>query len=488
MGPKHRVIIDTDPGVDDTLALLLALSANPDDLQLDLISVTYGNVEVESCVRNVVSIFHHVEKEMAWRRSVGRPEGFELLKKMKPLVAVGADSPLAEQKRMADYFHGRDGLGGIYETHPHLSPAETWKHLFKLDKATSDPEELAMAEELQTTDTLFTPSKRPAHEEILRLLKENEPDTFTIVAIGPLTNIAIAAAADPETFLRVKELVVMGGAINFEGNVGALPLPPQPPLHNPKFPCPPFKLIKQPPNVLRTALNLRNQITPVAEFNTYADSVAAARVYALTSLFPWTTMPPTPPLPPQVDQAATDAPPVHLSAYPKKLSRQLKVSLFPLDITNHHWLRAGTFRAVMAEPSLEGSPLAAFMTAFLTSTFRKMESLHHGHEGDNVGLSLHDPLCIWYLLNKDHSAHAVSLSEPRDIRVETSGQWTRGMYVVDHRDRKKMSAPNSDEPVEVVGDAGLWLDERAGNRIRVAVESGGIHVFGEQLIRRILDV
>ncbi|KIW06885.1 hypothetical protein, variant 2 [Verruconis gallopava] len=384
---------------------------------------------------------------MAWRRSVGRPEGFELLKKMKPLVAVGADSPLAEQKRMADYFHGRDGLGGIYETHPHLSPAETWKHLFKLDKATSDPEELAMAEELQTTDTLFTPSKRPAHEEILRLLKENEPDTFTIVAIGPLTNIAIAAAADPETFLRVKELVVMGGAINFEGN-----------------------------------------ITPVAEFNTYADSVAAARVYALTSLFPWTTMPPTPPLPPQVDQAATDAPPVHLSAYPKKLSRQLKVSLFPLDITNHHWLRAGTFRAVMAEPSLEGSPLAAFMTAFLTSTFRKMESLHHGHEGDNVGLSLHDPLCIWYLLNKDHSAHAVSLSEPRDIRVETSGQWTRGMYVVDHRDRKKMSAPNSDEPVEVVGDAGLWLDERAGNRIRVAVESGGIHVFGEQLIRRILDV
>lgn len=64
MAPKHRVIIDTDPvrscpslpcainanysqGVDDTLALLLALAANPKDLQVDLISVTYGNVEVE---------------------------------------------------------------------------------------------------------------------------------------------------------------------------------------------------------------------------------------------------------------------------------------------------------------------------------------------------------------------------------------------------------------------------------------------------------
>lgn len=163
---------------------------------------------------------------------------------------------------MADYFHGRDGLGGIYNTHPHLSPADTWKTLFKLDKTTTDPEEVAMAEELNTThDTLFTPSKLPAHEEILRFLRENEPDTFTIVAVGPLTNLALAAAADPETFLRAKEVVVMGGAINVEGNVGG---PIAPPPHSIKFPCPPFKLIKQYPSPLRTALNLRNQITPVA--------------------------------------------------------------------------------------------------------------------------------------------------------------------------------------------------------------------------------
>lgn len=260
MAPKNRVIIDTDPGVDDVLAILLALSSAPEVLEVELISVTYGNVDVENCLRNVVSLFHQVQKEMEWRKSRGQPEGFEMLKRKKPLVAVGASKPLADQLMMADFFHGIDGLGGIYSTHPHLTPQDTWKDLFAKTVGSTDPDEAALAREISGShQTLFMPSSRPAHEEILRILCENEPDMITLVAIGPLTNLATAAAADAEAFLRAKEVIVMGGAIEEPGNVRF-----PPPLSNPKMPCPPFLLIKQPPSPLRTLLNLRNQITPSA--------------------------------------------------------------------------------------------------------------------------------------------------------------------------------------------------------------------------------
>ncbi|KAK5255096.1 hypothetical protein LTR16_004700, partial [Cryomyces antarcticus] len=104
MAPLNRIIIDTDPGVDDILAMLLAFSAKPEELEVLLISVTFGNVDVQNCLRNVISMFHTIEKEQVWRRKNGHAPGFETLGMFKPIVAVGAEEPLADQLMMADYF------------------------------------------------------------------------------------------------------------------------------------------------------------------------------------------------------------------------------------------------------------------------------------------------------------------------------------------------------------------------------------------------
>lgn len=105
----------------------------------------------------------------------------------------------------------------MFKQHPHLTPGESWEHLFD---PISDPEVLPnVGPSPSESHQSFIPSKLPAADEILRVLKENEENTVTIVAVGPLTNLALAAAKDPETFLRVKEVVVMGGTIDQPGNV-----------------------------------------------------------------------------------------------------------------------------------------------------------------------------------------------------------------------------------------------------------------------------
>jgi inosine-uridine nucleoside N-ribohydrolase len=97
-----------------------------------------------------------------------------------------------------------------------LSPDQTWEKLFD---PSADPSIIDTVKEGDQQHPSFVPSTRPAYQEILRVLKENPEDTITIVAVGPLTNLALAAAEDHETFLRAKEVVVMGGAIELPGNV-----------------------------------------------------------------------------------------------------------------------------------------------------------------------------------------------------------------------------------------------------------------------------
>ncbi|ROW14836.1 hypothetical protein VPNG_03809 [Cytospora leucostoma] len=435
---KNRIILDTDPGVDDVLAILLALTASPDELEVAMISVTYGNVPLQSCLRNTVALFHVLEKENAWRRANGKPEGFEALKWSKPIVAVGPEHPLQDEALAADYFHGVDGLHGVHDAHPDLSPADTWKSLFDIDGTHGSTGHV----EPPSFSSYFTPSKAPAHKEILRVLKESPEGTVTIVAVGPLTNVALAAAEDPETFLRAKELVVMGGAVHVEGN-----------------------------------------ITPVAEFNCYADTVAAARVYALTSPTPSSTMPPF------IEGKSI------LGPYPSRLPKQLKLSLFPLDITTPHLLNKGLFTQTIQPLIDQGSPLARWIGTFMFGTFNKIESMVG--DGSEPGLSLHDPVCIWYMLGHSDPAWQ-AVPNPEDIRVETTGQWTKGMHVIDRRNRSKPGEDSSvqikthpEDPLDAVefdeapeDDKG-WLNVRKGNRINRIISSPGEEAFAPFLLKRL---
>ncbi|MCJ1475642.1 hypothetical protein MMC13_004305 [Lambiella insularis] len=450
MPRSARVIIDTDPGVDDVLAMLFALAANPNDIEILLISVTYGNVDVQNCLRNVVSMFHVIEKEIQWRKDQGVHGGFESLTVSKPLVAVGADGPLDEQLRMADYFHGADGLGGISQTHKHLTPPETWRSLFTQPPPDTD---ITMAAKeviragLDSPSSLFTPSLRPSHLEILRLLEESPPNTIDIIAIGPLTNLALAASHSPQILLRAKSILVMGGAVDCPGNM-----------------------------------------TPLAEFNTYADATAAARLYALSSPDPTSTMPPRPP--PMLQGSGRRLSLAHsLPSYPAKAelgNRRLNVVLFGLDITTQHVLRRDEFDAKTKPLIAKGSPLAEWISAFMTSIFRNMENLHHGHEGGSTSLSLHDPLCVWYALTSVKENDRWKVTKNEDIRVETAGQWTRGACIVDRRDRK--SRKNDDgEGNEISGDTDGWLSPARGNRLGRCVGTPGERLLGPLMLDTIFS-
>lgn len=280
------------------------------------------------------------------------------------------------------------------------------------------------------SDPLFIPSQRASHWEILRLLDENPPDTITIIAIGPLTTIAQAASHAPQTVMRAKAVLVMGGAVAVPGNV-----------------------------------------TPLAEFNTYADSMAAARVFALTASNPSWTMPPPPP--PPLPQADGNAAKPSLPPYPAASelgTRRLRLVLFPLDITTPHTLRRDDFLATIQQH--EGSPLAEWTKAFLTFTFHKMEGSH-----GTAAMELHDLLCVWYAVSGEKERDGWSTREDEDIRVETAGQWTQGMCVVDRRSWAKRIVERGDDG-EVVVDGGGWLKRGRGNRLARCVDTPGRDALG----------
>jgi purine nucleosidase/pyrimidine-specific ribonucleoside hydrolase len=169
----ERVIIDTDPGIDDALALLLALRSP--ELQIAAITTVSGNVPVETATRNVFTV-------------LALQDSSELIP-----VARGASGPRKKSPVLATNVHGENGLGGIDRC------------LYEKGTSRYDPFSIAF-------------SQREAVDEILYQLSTS-PDPLTIIAVGPLTNIAAAIEKDRKTMATVKRVVLMGGAIDVPGNI-----------------------------------------------------------------------------------------------------------------------------------------------------------------------------------------------------------------------------------------------------------------------------
>ncbi|KZP17949.1 nucleoside hydrolase [Athelia psychrophila] len=195
---KIPVIIDTDPGVDDVVAILLAL-ASP-ELDILAIVVSFGNADIDASYTNIFKLYQAISLHLAAHPNDKRR--FPCYLSSRPFVARGAEGPLEGELHSAQYFHGRDGLGDITTRHPSLNVP-------LLSATVIDPEAFPSLQ--------FT-SKSGA-ELTLDLLRAHPARTITYIALGPLTNLATAVRLGGTTVGdRVGRVISMGGALDVPGN------------------------------------------------------------------------------------------------------------------------------------------------------------------------------------------------------------------------------------------------------------------------------
>lgn len=218
----------------------------------------------------------------------------------------------------------------------------------------------------------------------------------------------------------------------------------------------------------------------MAEFNHYACAYSAARIYALTSPNPSSTLPPS--------RTGFTIPTSN-----RKTQKRLNLTLLPLDITTMHLLPSNVFLDVATPLGETGSPLANWCGHFLAVAYRKMEELYREQQScdggvakkreQDVHLSLHDPMCVYYVLTQGEGGW--KFWKDRDIRVDATGQWTRGMCIVDRRTRRMAG----EEEELVVGDVDGWLHSGLGNRIQQVVGSpeGAEKGMAAWMVKRVFD-
>lgn len=160
----RKIIIDTDPGQDDAVAILLAL-ASPESIDVLGITCVAGNVPLALTARNARMVC-----ELAGKRDVP--------------VFAGCDRPLGRPLVTAEHVHGKTGLDGPALPEPTMPLQD-----------------------------------RHGVDFIIETLRREAPGTVTLCPLGPLTNIATAFQRAPDIVARVQEVVLMGGAYFEVGNI-----------------------------------------------------------------------------------------------------------------------------------------------------------------------------------------------------------------------------------------------------------------------------
>tara|TARA_R110002110_G_scaffold21167_3_gene84443 strand:+ start:1493 stop:2434 length:942 start_codon:yes stop_codon:yes gene_type:complete len=162
--PPRKIIIDTDPGQDDAVAILLAL-ASPEDIEVLGLTCVAGNVPLDLTAINARKIC-------------------DLADVSHVPVYAGCDRPLGRVLVTAEHVHGKTGLDG-----PDLPDPQT--------------------------------ALEPGHgvDFIIQTLRDHAPGTVTLCPLGPLTNIATAFEKAPDIVARVHEIVLMGGGYFEGGNI-----------------------------------------------------------------------------------------------------------------------------------------------------------------------------------------------------------------------------------------------------------------------------
>ncbi len=165
MSDSRTVLVDTDPGLDDALALILALRSPLLDVRA--ITVVAGNVPLASCTSNALRILEAVGEDPP------------------PPVYEGCSRPLSVPVARAEHVHGSDGIGGAASRFPVRRLAPRGEH---------------------------------AVDAMLDLARTVGND-LTVISLGPLTNVATALRKDPDAMGGIRELIIMGGSADGRGNV-----------------------------------------------------------------------------------------------------------------------------------------------------------------------------------------------------------------------------------------------------------------------------